>query len=323
LVRFAPVVAAAAFWPERCPAAELRVEAPGDCSSEIEISERVAQLLGRRLAEVPDLALDVAIVKAGPELSLSVGVTERDGQRRVRELSSSTCAEATDAAAVAIAMAVQLRAEDRAVPDSESPEAEADARPTQPKSSDAAPELVVPSQPPAPIDRERAAGSEARWAIAVSGLSDVGTLPELAIGGEGNVALSSSSFRAVAGLGYLPPQTTSGDPAGKFSLVFGSVGACFVRPVSGLRALGCAGYELGYLRGEGVRVTVPREDGYAWHLARIEGAALVPLSPTFGLLARGVMGVPLDRRPFRVDEREVHRPKAAVVRFLIGVEAAL
>jgi hypothetical protein len=161
-------------------------------------------------------------------------------------------------------------------------------------------------------------------------LMDVGSLPGVAFGVGGAIAIHPGPLRLALGmegywnagairLGGLPDARSSLD------LLVGTAAACwdFV-PSTSLDFAPCASLELGRLRGVTVGVTSPGDASALW-IAAGPGARLSWLfAPPFGLVAAVDGLFPFLRPSFVVTGfGEIHRPAPAALRLSAGLELAL
>jgi hypothetical protein len=108
----------------------------------------------------------------------------------------------------------------------------------------------------------------------------------------------------------------------EFEWAAGALFACFERPLTSVAVLGCGGYELGRISGEGRGVTAPRNESVLWQAARFEAGAGVAIVPGFRLLALAGVALPIDRHDFELDGVLVHR-SAFGLRAQAGAELSL
>lgn len=293
----------------RASAAELRLRTPGDCVARSDILDQVETILGRPLATVPevDFEVDITAARGASSWRLRMETVPRAaGQRRLRELAGRSCAELGDAAAVAIAMAVQSTDE-----------------PAEPAG---APVKPVASPPGSPIVTTAAPASSRprpRLALALALLLESGAL---ARGGPGVTiegSLDLGSIRLVAGGTRLAAQEVRISPtaSGTFGLFAGSLLACLVHTLGRFTALGCAGGEIGQLSGEGAGNVDSRRGTALWLAGRAELGGGYPVTHSLWLVMRGGVAVPTRRPVFVIDgTTEVHQPSALTGRGTLGFE---
>ena len=298
-------------------AAEVTLRAPAECVQASTIAEQAGDLLGRPLASVPgvDFEIEIAsIPKHGWHLELDL-IDKRDpGKpeppiRRTRQLSADSCTELADAAAVAIAMSV------RSMEDARSTEKPTDL-------SLAAP-AVVAQPTPRPATTEATTRPTLRPAVAVALIGEAGALPGAGLGFELDGSLQRGRLRLLA-LGSLfdsRSKQLDGGTVGEFRLVLGAALACFAPPLGRWTLLGCAGFEIGRLSGQGENVARPSLGAATWEAVRAEVGLSVPLDSKLALVLRGGGAVPRSRPQFVLNETTpVFRPSLVAGRATIGLE---
>jgi hypothetical protein len=240
-----------------------------------------------------------------------------------RRFEGKNCAEVSDAAAVAIAMTLQSSAtESTSAPAPES-SSEQPSTALLPPTAEAA--RRNDSRRVSPSKNQKSPRSVgARFAL--TGIVDAGTLPGTGLGAALSAALGWHPVRFQLEGGLLPArsaETTEGR-GGEFALAFGAALVCYERELAGPSALGCLGYELGSLSGEGFGVSEPHLGSVLWQALRAELGVNLRLSDGFWLPIRAGGAVPLGRREFVLDDGElVHRPSPLVMRVQAGFEASL
>jgi hypothetical protein len=161
-------------WCSPANAAEIRWSGAEDCRREAEVREQIEAMTTRPLAGVDrfDFELELAKVTAGFQLQL-VSVNRVSGAREIRVLHGGSCAEVTDAAAVAIALAIGAPASEAATgSDGEAPAAAAPAASRQEDRPDAAARRAASLSP-----------ARARWAVGLDAIFDSSVLPHPEPGG--------------------------------------------------------------------------------------------------------------------------------------------
>ncbi|MEI9950108.1 MAG: hypothetical protein WDO74_14330 [Pseudomonadota bacterium] len=300
-------------------AAEIRWLGEASCRRELELAAQVESMTERPVSsiEIADFELSVKS-RAQDQWSLELTTVRRaDGARSTRRIHGASCVEVTDAAAVAIALAVGP------APPQTKIEPKAAAKPD--------------AQAPSPTTTRRSPGSPSslEWFAGLAGTLDSSATPSVALGAALHLGLSwlpthESQTRLrfeLEGALYAPTQTSSvGGQAGKFQLFYLAPLVCGAKPLGGPTLLACAGYELGQLSGEGVgdAVTSSRPSNTFWSAARAELGVLVPLASGLRIVARAGAAVPLIRREFVLDGPEVvFRPAPVSARVALGIELSL
>jgi hypothetical protein len=304
----------------RVDGAEITVRAPDGCVDASQLGEQVGVVLGRPLASVSNVDFVVEIELAprgGWRLHLATVGEQNGGQAapaRSRDLTARTCAELADAAAVAIAMSVRALNEEA--------NGEAIAPPPPPPVEPARPSQV-------PVVARAATGSPAApvrrlgVGLTLTALADIGALPNAGIGVELGAVLRMSSVRFVARGALFAPneKRLANGGGGGFTLGYGALLACLQHALDRPTLFACAGFELGWLSGEGVGVSQPRLGKTTWEAVTVEIGAAIPLSGPLAAVLRGGVGFPLRRPEFVIDPTtRVHRAASLDGRAALGLE---
>jgi hypothetical protein len=319
-------------------AAELDWRAPEPCPDIDELRFRVERAIGMPLRHAAPLRFVVNAEASGRGYTASIDVEPSpDATARRRALAATECSELVDMITVAVALALGA---DAPVESADAPVETADAPvETAPAARVAAP----PDGGAAPLDPttdaaaegDRAARSGAPWspALALWVLGDTGSLPRPG----GGVALEARIERGRLGLRVtgtwhrgqheVLPGVTDPAPGADLGLITGALSLCgvpFRSRDSALEVVGCAGWELGQLSGEGTDVQRPRDGAALWSAPKIDAGASLALGATplrLGLMLSLVM--PLTRENFVLgDLGTVHQPPGAVGRAALGLEWA-
>jgi hypothetical protein len=297
----------------RSRAAELRWSSPEDCAWSPQFAEQVEAQIGTTLAAVEGIDFEVVISRetSGRWRLTLVSIEQPAGERRVRALAGESCAEVTDAGAVALAMAIRAKSEEERAPEPATPPEKAPAEPVRPPAR-RAPRSSLRSAP------ERSSAPAVAFATA-GAVADLGALPGLSLGVEVDAGVAWQRLRLMAFGSMFAPNEASGPSGrgGEFQLWLAGVLACLERPVGRVGVLACTGYEIGALSAEGTGVTDPRSESATWHALRGDLGAVLPLGSGFSGVLRAGVAVPLVRREFVLDASEVvHRPSAVTGRAL-------
>ena len=312
--------------------AELSVRAPPQCVEASAIAEQASDLLGRPLASIPGVDFEIEIAslpKHGWHLQLDL-IDRRDAgdgkpaPRRTRELSAQSCTELADAAAVAIAMSVRSLEDARGAATSTSRATATTEKAPLPIAASPTPGAPAAVAATAPSPDEQST----RPAIAVALVGDAGALPHAGLGLELGGSLQRSRLRLMA-LATLfgsqqaqVPNATPGE-GGDFRLVLGAALACFAPRLGRSTLLGCGGFELGRLSGEGEGQGVRPSLGTAtWAAARAEVGLAVGLGSRLALVLRAGAAVSPSQPPeFVLDGNvPVFRPSRVTGRGTLGLE---
>lgn len=301
-------------------AAELDWHGDSNCDRSEFVAEQVENLVGRPLADVDGLGFEIRVQPRADEIWELTLVT-RDATGEVvgeRSFEERSCVAVTDASAVAIAMTIRST-------DGSPPSVPITQEPSAP----------IPPPAPAPLvaERDRAPASRApastgrpapSFAVSLTATTDTGALPNPAIGAALGVSLRAGSLRLRAEGAWFAP-TTDRVAAGlstEFELAAGALLACFERSLGSAAVLGCGGYELGRMSGEGRGVSAPRSESVLWQAARLEAGATWTVSTGFRLLALAGVALPVDRHAFELDGVRVHRSSFGL-RAQLGAELSL
>jgi hypothetical protein len=161
------------------------------------------------------------------------------------------------------------------------------------------------------------------FALSAGAVGDVGALPGPGVGLEIGGALSLSSLRLIArGTVFASQEKRLADGSGgDFTFAFGTLLACGQVVAGRPTVLGCAGFELGRLSGDGVGLARPRTGGAMWQALAAEVGVLVPVTRRMAAVVRGGASVPLSRPEFIVDgAARVHRAASLDGRLALGLE---
>lgn len=310
------MVVAGATLSSWAAAASISWAGAADCRRELEVVEQIEAATGRRLSEVDDADFELSLETVGHELRLLLTTRGRKNrQPATRVIQGKSCVEVTDAAAVAIALAIGSEPETvHAVPAPLSPaRGPMAARVAVPRASTVAPGAAASQERPT-------------FAAAARVTLDSAATPEPVPGGSLSLSLAVLSLRAeLEGALYSPGDAQQGDgQGGTFQLTHGATLLCGLKRWRKPFGLVCAGYELGQLSGEGRGVSEPHLRRTLWHGPRAELGFGWPLSNDWSLMARLGGVLPLSRPVFVLDSpRVVHRAKAFSVRAGLGIELTL
>src|SRR6478736_8684029 len=313
-------------------AADIRWSGDDSCRRESEVSAQVEAATGRpnSSVEIADFELRVKSLSR-TQWSLELTTVRRaDQARSTRTIHGATCAEVTDAAAVAIALAI---GPSRAEPNEELEATnEDDFEPVEPEPAKAS--ASTTQQPRTSQSRQpRASHSSLEWLAGLSAALDSSATPSPALGGSARFALGwlPADRRKTAvrfeleGAFYAPTQTDSvANQAGQFQLAYGALLLCGAKPLAETALLICAGAELGQLSGEGVAVTTSHPASTLWSAVRAEVGLEYPHQGALRMFGRGGIAMPLIRREFVLDGPDVvFRTAAISARVSLGVQLSL
>jgi len=312
-----PLALAFQLLTSRAGAAELAWSAPAECPDHTDVAREVGRLVGEPLEAADRADFAVEIVRSGAGFELTLRRTERDsGERASRKLRGKTCSDVTDAAAVAIAMAIQ----------GDDASAQGVEWQTEPREATPLPEPVAPSTSRMARDRGTRSAPEPSpfYALgAVGGVVDFGALPDAAPGVELDVSGGYRKVRLTALAALFAPVSAPASAGGGGEFRFWVVGmlSCFEQPLRGYALAACAGFELGRMRGQGEGVTTPRERSAHWEAARLEAGVSLPAAGAFAVGIRAGAVFPFYRPEFVLDGTElVHRAAPVTGRALVAIE---
>jgi hypothetical protein len=164
-------VLGAAAADDAADAAPLVWDAPASCPTQAELEARVAHHLGRALDDAaPPMTVQITTGPGGFAARIEVGAM-LDGEDRVRTLTSASCARLVDAVAVILARAVRERAE-------------APAEVVELVAAPPAVAAVAVTVPPPVAHPPPPAARDVAIALRASGLSGIGGVPLVGVGGE-------------------------------------------------------------------------------------------------------------------------------------------
>jgi hypothetical protein len=307
----------------RAGAAELRWSAPAECPDRRDVEHEVGRLVGYPLQASDSADFTIEIVEKEPGFELTLRREEKgSGERRTRTLSGRTCSEVADAAAVAIAMALQ--GNDTGEEAAQWQTAPADQPQVLPQTGARTPtrgraENVARDRGP----RSGAEPSPFHVMGGAAGVVDFGALPQAAPGVELDLAAGYRKLRLTAfgALFAAVDATASQGGGGEFRLWTAGVLTCFDEPLRGYTLSGCGGFELGRMNGRGIGVSASRERSARWQAARLEMGVTLPAVGPLAVAIRAAAVLPLYRPEFVLDGTEVvHRAAPVTGRFLVGLE---
>jgi hypothetical protein len=265
-------------------------QAPSSCPDAADVEQRVARRLGPDARSATPIDVTVRADSAG--FAAEIG--------DVRTLTSASCAELADAAALVVARLVL-----------EEPP------PAQPAVA-APPAVVVTVEPPRPPAIEHAFAIGAR----LSAVSGVGVQPGLAIGGELAIPLRWEALFVEPAIAAWSPSTTSGTMSGvETSLREASLRIGWRSPAWPVRAWLVG--DLGELHGEGVQVAGAQAGSAAWAGLGAGGAVTWAVDHHVAIVgAAEAIGALLRPRFTLVDGDVLYQPAAVAARLTLGVEVS-
>jgi hypothetical protein len=289
----------------------LEWEAPAGCPGALDLRSRLQALLGYEPETLGKLSrVRGSLVRASRGYRLSLEVFE-EGRTSSRLLESASCDELTDAAAIAIVLAM---APDAARSTAEIPESkghEATRTPDEPRPAPS----VTPKDP---------ASTRAPWrGFAEAGaVVQLGPLPEAGAGLELAAGARSGSLALGGYAVLLGSEQVEVAPAQsvEFELLVAGARGCYAVRGASPRLDACAGFEAGRLRATGVGLSPSRRFSNAWIAPGVAASAEWPLAGSLALVLRADSALPLFRERYTVDESEtVHAPAWWSARLSLGL----
>ena len=297
-------------------AAALMVEAPASCVDPSELSDQVADLAGKSIADVPDVDFRIQVAgTAHQRWRLRLQTLDRAAPgaaevvRGTRELEAASCPDLVEAAALAIAVSLRSVDEKRAPPILVRNEG----------TNIPAPALAMSPAPPLP------ARSSWRAGAGLGVVVETGVLPHAAQGIEVGGSLRHGALGLALRGTWFGAQDTVGSSAsgGSFQLAAGAALACFVPERGRWVPSACAGLELGRLTGAGLNVARPHSGAVLWSAGHAEAGVARRVGGDAAVFLRAGLAVPLARPTFVLDEsRLVHRPSRIAGSLAAGIELA-
>lgn len=308
-------------------AVEVAWQAEGTCA-QARFETELRRLLDASPAGV---RVQVTVASAQGGWVLEADFEGGDGLQGTRRFEASTCETVSDAAALAIALAVDPtvleQLEEPMEPDEPDepeapvaiPEPEAVAPPaagTPPTS-----EREAPAPPASPTPPRRLWG-----ALSLRGSVDAGALP----GPGGGVSLGATlgvdvlRVEVVGGYRFATSTDSTRDPSISAEFTAWSIGAraLWAPSVGPVEFPLGAGIEAGQIAGEGVGLPGLRREARVWVAPEAIAGVHWWFSPHVAVLARAVLGVPLYRPSFSVEGLEtLHQVGAVQIRGVFGFEA--
>jgi hypothetical protein len=299
-------------------AAEIRWSGSEECRRESEVREQIESMTQRPLAGVAsdDFELELQTLESGGFRLQLVSISRAGGSRETRVMQGATCAEVTDAAAVAIALAIGAAPDAPAAPLLRPSDALPIARPPAAGTTE---RRKTPSPPPASPER-------ARWLVGLGATADSAVAPHAVPGLELHGGVAWRALRGELQAGAFAPSTKQNErgQGGTFQLLYLAPRVCATARVGTPRAAACLAYELGRLNAEGEGVERPYSRGTFWNAVRPELELAWPLTRELWLSGRGGAAIALVRDRFVLDGPAiVHRPGWLSLRAAVGFELEL
>ncbi|MCA9654821.1 MAG: hypothetical protein KC501_33200 [Myxococcales bacterium] len=328
---------------EPAPPVELRWQAPSGCPTDVEVGQRLAVALGGVTRGPTSIE---ASIEAEPAGYVGTVVLRGPWGQTTRELRSRSCGTLADAV-VLLASVSAGEQPPAVVPEPELEPAEAEPEPNGSEITEPPPRSLEPSATVTPAESSpvplasselsvvAADGAEAprRLEGSIRAEARLGgrILPGLDAGAGLALGLGGRWWRAELGAaGWLPRRPTIA-PGAELELRLwtaearGCVGPA-LRRAPWLRPLGCAGLEVGALRGEGLGpgLAQSRVAVRAWVAGVIAPGLVIRPWRHLGLVLGGALVLPVRNLRFTLDgQGEVYRTPVAAGRGFAGVEVFL
>ena len=322
------------------PQLEVQWEGPEDCPV-ADFTDAIGHLLA-------DSAVDTALrvearVEVGPGgYVLRTTFDAGAGRGGTRAFEASSCRTVTQAAALALAIAVDPNVLDRLVapepePDSQpEPEPPVADEPFLPEAPDPPSEPVAPAPEPGPqpspsqfrtADHELAAP---RWRpfLGIAGLIDAGAIPGPGGGLTGTLGAFRRGLRGELTGSYRfdTRSAAANEPAvgGRFAAWTLGIRACGVPRAGAVEFPLCVGMDAGQTIARATGLDQSQPHRQPWLAGVVAGGLAWPVRPWLALTARASLAVPVLRYDFVVDGAgTVHTMGAVQGRGLLGLEARL
>jgi len=286
---------------ELSPVRLVSWSAPAGCPSE----QALLRALRDELSAAPptglaELSVAVAITRRDGEFVLKLGV-ERGSALSVREVRDRSCEGVILAAALTLAMAVEIaeQVSDKPVEVAAPPPPDPDAPPPQ----------VLFRRGPGPL----------RPAIRLGYASELGLMPGWGTGIEVGAAVDVRRLRFEVGTSYWLDRSTA-DAATRVSLLAGQARACLA-VVERARLSACLGLEVGSFRGRATGISQTREGSIVSVASSAGVTAAVALVGRWSVRAYADAAVQLRRPAFVIlPDRETFQPKPLTARFVLCSE---
>ncbi len=251
-----------------------------------------------------------------------------------RSIEAGTCSGLANATALIVAIMVDPdRAGAAASAPAASTAAPAPAPPPPPAVQPQTPAPAPPAAAPAPLPADGPGSRPSpigppRWAAGAWALVDTSTLPSVAYGVGGGVAVLLWHLRADAAVGFLPPSTyrvsSESGVGADMSLWAGSIDLAYVLSRGPLELALGAGAEVAHISAIGVALNEPVvgvPGGATWPALRAGATLTAPIyKPIFLRLSVDAVA-PLQRPKFVIDPLgTVHQPSAITARLGLGAE---
>jgi len=319
------------------PPPEVRWTGPAECPSDM-LTDALDRLLAGSSVATP-IRVEATVERTLDGWSIRTDFDAGPGRAGQRTFQAPSCRTVTQAAALAIAIAVDPGVLDRWVPMTDEVTAMEPAAPVVPELPEPEVSVPAPSEPPpslGPIEaarptpasvREARREPSLRWRglVGVAGSVDGGALPGAGLGIVATVGVLHRGFRGelVASRRFATQQAAAADPrvGGSFTQWWVGARGCGVPRLGAVELPLCAGLEGGQTVGRGIGLPAWRRSAQPWWAGLLDAGLAWPVRPWLALTARATLAVPLLRQDFSIAGLGVvHRVGPVEGRGTLGVE---
>jgi hypothetical protein len=321
---------AAAHGTTRAPSLEVHWTAPLECPSNTFTDALEHLLVGSAVTD--PIRVEAIVEHTADGWSIHTDFDAGPGRTGQRTFQAVTCRTVTQAAALALAIAVDPSVLERLVAPVEAP-------PVEPLAVAQVPDAPVPaariepSEPPplgpivaaAPDPGPAEPSSRWRGLLGVAGLIDGGALPGPGGGIAATIGVLHGRFRGevVGTRRFATRRAAAADPrvGGELSQWSLGVRGCGVPRMGAVELPLCVGVDGGQTVGQGIGLRDPLTSAQPWLAGLAEAGVAWPVRPWLALTARASLAVPVLRQDFAISGLGVvHRVGPVQGRGLVGLE---
>lgn len=296
-------------------APEVRWTAPAECPPAA-FTDALDRLLAGSPVATP-IRVDATVERTPDGWSIRTDFDAGPDRAGQRTFQAPSCRTVTQAAALAIAIAVDPDLLDRWVPMIDADPAAPEVPPAPDAPEPVASEPVASEPPPiGPIEatkpsRTRAGEaarreSSSRWRglVGMAGSVDGGSLPGPGLGVVATVGVLHGAFRGelVGSRRFATQRAAEADPrvGGSFTQWWVGARGCGVPRLARVELPLCGGLEGGRTVGSGTGLSSPRTSVQPWWALLVDAGLAWPVRPWLALTARATLAVPLLRQDFTI-----------------------
>lgn len=297
------------------PAPEVHWTAPAECPPDA-FTDALDRLLAGSPVAAP-IRVDATVERTPDGWSIRTDFDAGPDRAGHRTFQAPSCRTVTQAAALAIAIAVDPDVLDRWVPmtDADPAAPEVPQTPEVPEPDAGDPVQREPLRPVGPIEaaeprRTRAGDARrreaARWRglVGVAGSVDGGSLPGPGLGVMGTVGVLHGAFRGelVGSRRFATQRASETVPGvgGSFTQWWVGARGCGVPRLARVELPLCGGLEGGRTVGTGTGFSSARTSAQPWWALLVDAGVAWPVRPWLALTARATLAVPLLRQDFTI-----------------------